>query len=373
MIKIPLCRVSMGKEEHRAVKDVLDSGWLTHGPKTLQFEQDFAAYLGVGHAIAMNSCTSALYLAIKANNIKGEVMLPSFTFVASANAVKTAGAKPVFVDVNYHDCNINPDLLEDSLSSDTEALMIVHFGGQCCEMDKIKEFVNKHNLLLIEDSAETLGGTFNNKKSGSWGIGCFSFFPTKNITTGEGGMFTTDDDQLADKVRTLINHGIDKSTFARNGVKRDWFRVGRLAGYNFRLSNILATIGVEQMKKLDGMNTLRRKNSSYLIKQLKGIEDIELPRENEGCTHVYQMFTIKVKAEIRDDFVEKLRENGIGASVHFDPPVHLHPAYTEYAQNQLPVTERTAESILTLPMFPELKKIELDYIADTIREYYGKK
>lgn len=373
MSRIPLCRPFIGKEEFRAVEDVLKSGWLTHGPKTTEFENMFADYLGVKNAVAMNSCTSALFLAILAHNIKGDVLVPSFTFVASANAIKTAGAKPVFVDINYHDCNVNPDLLEDYITPDTEALMVVHYAGQCCDMDKISAFVKKHNVVLIEDSAETIGGTFNARKSGSWGIGCYSFFPTKNITTGEGGMLTTNDDEVANKVRTLVNHGIDKSTYQRERDKKNWFRAATLFGFNFRLSNILAAIGVEQMKKLDEMNSLRRQHSSYLIEQLRDVEGIDLPFEKQNCKHVYQMFTIKVKKGCRDDLVLRLKKHGIEASVHFDPPVHLHPAYADYINCQLSITEKMAKTILTLPMFPGLTRSELDHIMSVIKEFYGRK
>jgi len=367
MNKIPLSRIFIDTEEFKAVEDVLKSGWLTHGSKTTEFEKAFADYLGIKHAIAMNSCTSALFLALVANNIKGEVLVPSFTFVASVNAIKTAGAKPVFVDINYHDCNVNSELLDDYITPKTQALMVVHYAGQCCNMDRISEFVKRNNLILIEDSAETIGGTFDNKRSGNWGIGCFSFFPTKNITTGEGGMLTTNDDELAHKVRTLISHGIEKSTFQRLKENKSWARIAVLPGYNFRLNNISAAIGVEQMKKIDKMNSLRRDHSFYLIERLRNVEEIDLPLENQKCKHVYQMFTIKMKKGNRDDLVLKLKEQGIEASVHFDPPVHSHPAYSEYNNIQLPVTERVAKKIVTLPMFPQLTQSMIERIASAIK------
>lgn len=368
---IPLCRPTIEQEELQAVEAVLKSGWLTHGPKTTEFENAFAEYIGVKHAIAMNSCTSALFLAILANNIIGEVLVPSFTFVASVNAIKTAGARPVFVEINYHDCNVNPDLLERYLTPETKAIMVVHYGGQVCDMEKISAFAGKHHLVLIEDSAETIGGTYDGQKSGSWGIGSFSFFPTKNITTGEGGMLTTKDDVLANKIRTLIAHGIDKTTLQREYDKKPWFRSATLAGYNFRLSNILAAIGVEQMKKIDRMNQARREHSLYLLDKLREMEEIELPVENPRCRHVYQMFTIKVKTGKRDDMVCYLRSQGIGASVHFDPPVHQHPAYMDARNISLPVTEKVAKTIFTLPMFPQLTQTQLKKMVTSIKEYFA--
>ena len=363
MDDIPLCKAHITQEEYDAVKNVLDSGWLTHGSKTVEFELMFAEYLGVKNAVAVNSCTSALFLALLANNIKGDVLVPSFTFVATVNAIVTAGANPVFIDINYHDCNVDTSKLKDYLTPKSQAIMVVHFAGQTCEMEKISAFARDHNLLLIEDSAETLGGTFDGQKSGSWGIGCFSFFPTKNITTGEGGMLTTNDHNLAKKVRTLIGHGISKTTYQRESVP-NWYREASVPGYNFRLSNIHSAIGVEQIKKLDYLNQLRYENSSYLISKLKNIEEIELPVENKKCFHVYQMFTIKVKDK-RDLLVNELRKRGIGASVHFDPPVHKQPAYIKNDGN-LPVTEKVAKEILTLPMYPQLTKLQLNKIIDSL-------
>ncbi len=373
MSNIPLSIPVIENDEINAVVDVLKSGWLTHGPKNVEFEKMFADYHNVKHAIAMNSCTSALFLAVLANGITGEVIVPSFTFVASANAIVTAGATPVFAEINYNDSNINPDLIERMINKNTQAIMIVHYAGQCCNMDKIMQLARKHNLVVIEDSAETIGGTFAGLKSGSWGIGCYSFFPTKNFTTGEGGMLTTNDDNLAKKVRALVGHGIDKSSFAREQEGKSWYRAASYAGYNFRLSNILAAIGVEQMKKLDHMNKQRREHSFYLINKLKDVEEILLPYENDRCEHVYQMFTIKVRNQNkRYELIQHLRNDGIDASVHFDPPVHLHPAYKNSISNNvdLSTTELVANSIVTLPMFPQLKVEQLDRMVKSIQNYF---
>lgn len=368
--KIPLSRPKIDGHEIKAVANVLRTGWLTYGPKTTDFEREFAKYIGVKYAVAMNSCTSALFLSILANGITGEVLVPGFTFVASANAIVTAGAKPVFVDINYHDCNINPDILEDYITPRTEALMVVHYAGQCCQMDKIVSFTKKHNLLLIEDSAENIGGTYKGKMAGSWGIGCFSFFPTKNITTGEGGMFTTNDELLANKIRALVGHGIDKTTLERYNSGLSWHRVAIYPGFNFRLSNILAAIGVEQMKKIESMNSARIKNSNILINKLSHIAGLELPMQNKDCKHVYQMFTLKVGENMRNKIIFGLRDKGIEASVHFDPPVHLHPAYSSFRSSRLPVSEQVSKKIITLPMYPGLTERELAYIAEEFEDCY---
>lgn len=368
-MKIPLCIPDMGKEELSAIEDVLKSGWLAHGPKNKEFEESFASYIGVKHAVSLNSCTSALQLSLQVKNITGEVILPSFTFVASANAIITAGAKPKFVDIEYDTCNIDPSKIEDAISDKTEAIMPVHYAGQSCDMDAIMKIAKKHNLLVIEDSAETLGGTFKKKKTGSFGIGCFSFYPTKNITTGEGGMLTTDDDEINEKVKAMRAHGIKSTTFERESKDRPWFRAAEYAGYNYRFCDILAAIGIIQMKKLDKMNEKRIENSKYLNKGLECINEIEIPTEKKECKHVYQMYTIKLNEKIsRTKFIMKLRERGIGASVHFYPPVHRHPYYKKFVHSDLKTTDKISNTIVTLPMYPQIKKEELDFIIKSVKD-----
>src|SRR3989344_9108678 len=355
---IPLCRPSIGPEELNKIEEVLKSGWLTHGPYKEEFEKLFADYIGVNHAQTINSCASALFIVLKALNITGEVIIPSFTFVATAHAVILAGAKPVFADIDYDSGNITAQTIEPLITDKTEAVIPVHFAGQSCQMDEIIEICQKHKLALIEDSAEAIGATYKNKKTGSFGIGCFSFFPTKNITTGEGGMITTSDQDLAHKIKVLISHGIDKTT----DTKFAWQREAVTAGYNLRMSGILAGLGIVQLKKIDGMNNKRREHAKYLSDNLK--EGIITPKETADCRHVYQMYTIKVRSEIRNIMVEELKNNGLGASLHFSPAVHQQIYYKKYRQGNLINTEKLAESIITLPMFPDLTKNDLDYIIE---------
>ena len=368
-MKIPLCKPCIDGQEIKAVEEVLKSGWLAHGPKNKEFCDKFAKYIGTKHAIACNSCTSALFLCLIANDIKGEVLVPSFTFVASANVIEAAGAIPIFVDIDPHTNNIDVKDLEKKITPKTQAIIPVHFAGLPCNMDSIMEIAKRHNLIVIEDSAETIGASFNGKKTGSFGIGCFSFFPTKNITTGEGGMITTNNDEVALKIKALLGHGIESSTFSREKEKRPWLRAATFAGYNFRMSDILACIGSVQIDKIEFMNKKRIEHSNYLIENLKYIEGLELPFTPNNRTHVFQMFTIKVNENKRDSLIHKLREKGIGASVHFDPPVHKQPYYLEkYPNITLPVTEDISKRIITLPMYPSLSKEELNYIIQTVRE-----
>ena len=368
-MKIPLCKPYLGKEEIEAVNEVLKSGWLADGPKNKEFEKEFASYIGTKKATSLNSCTSALQLAIEALGINGEIIVPSFTFSASANSIVKSGAKPVFVDVEYGACNMDPKKVAEKITKKTQAIMPVHFAGQACNMKELMEIAEKNSLKVIEDSAETIGGTFNNKKTGSFGIGCFSFYPTKNLTTGEGGMVTSNDEKLIEDIKVLKSHGMSKTTFAREKAEKPWLRASIKAGYNFRLCDLLAVIGLVQLKKVDKMNDLRRQHALYLNKNLD-FDGIDLPVEKKECRHVYQMYTIKLRGIDRTNFIKMLRDNGIGASVHFDPPVHLQPYYLDsgWKKEDLAVTEQLSKSIVTLPMYPSLTKEELDFMIEKIEE-----
>lgn len=363
---VPLCVPDMDGEELNAVAEVLKSGWLAHGPMNHEFERLFAELIGVPHAVSLNSCASALFLAIHANGITGEVILPSFTFVASSNAVVTGGAKCVFADINPDDCCINPAHVESLITPRTEAIMPVHFAGQPADMEALAAIARKHNLRIIEDSAEAIGASINGKQTGTWGDACWSFYPTKNLATGEGGMLTTSDSGLAEKARAIAGHGIASSTWAREKKEKPWLRAATFAGFNFRMSNILAAIGVVQMKKLDRMNTARRAHAAA-YNALLNQEFFELPVEKPDRHHVYQMYTLKLKNINRTNFLADLRAQGIGATVHFDPPVHTQPFYAELydsAKLNLPVTQRITSSIMTLPMYPAMSQSDVQFVAD---------
>lgn len=368
MRKVPLCIPFLDNKEAEAVAEVLKSGWLAHGPKNEEFEEKFAHLVGTKCAVSMNSCASALFVALKAYGITGEVIVPSFTFVASVNAIVNAGAKPVFADIEWSTGNIDASKLESLITKKTQAIMPVHYGGLSADMNAIMKLARKHKLIVIEDSAEAIGAKFGNKMTGAIGhVGCFSFFATKNLTTGEGGMLTTSDKKIATFAREYIGHGVSSSTFQREKLTKPWLRAATSAGYNFRMSNILAAIGVVQMEKLSEMNKLRESHAEYLNKKLANL-NLEIPITPKGRTHVWQMYTIRVDAKKRDKLVLALREKGIGASVHFDPPVHTHPFYKKVRHVPLNVTEKLANSIITLPMYPAMTKADLDYIVETLKE-----
>ena len=351
---VPLCRPDITLDEAVAALNTLQSGWLTSGPQVEQFEQALAERTHCSHAVVVNSCTSALILAIKAQNITGEVILPSFTFAATANAVVLAGATPIFADILPDTYNIDPDHILSLITSRTEAILPVHFAGQCCQMERIQEMANEHHLAIIEDCAEALGASYHDHPAGSFGTGCFSFFPTKTITTGEGGAITTNDSALATRCRLLRAHGVAKDNWRRSTIE---------PGYNFRLSDILASIGLVQLSRLDTMNAARKKAARYYNISLPG--HLGLPIPSLHCDHVYQMYALTLPH--RDRFVDSLRSLGVEASAHFDPPVHLHHYYqSRYPSPPLPVTEETSRNIATLPIFPSITQEELDIVVNAI-------
>jgi perosamine synthetase len=367
--KIPLCVPDIEAAETDLMVEAVLSGWLAHGKHNHDFEERFAALLGVKYALSLNSCTAALFLGIAAQGIKGEVIMPSFTFVASANAVLTAGAMPVFVDIDYDTCNINPAAIEAAITPRTEAIMPVHYGGQPCQMDKIMAIAEKHGLAVIEDSAETIGATWENRQAGSFGTGAFSFYPTKNLTTGEGGMLTTSDKTLYENAKSIHAHGIRSSTYEREKAEQPWLRAATEPGFNFRMSNVLAALGIRQLEKLERMNAARQHHAAALSEGL-GVyqDDLDLPVTHPQATHVWQMYTVKLHEGIdRIAFLKYLREQGIGASVHFDPPVHRQPLYAEMNhRHPLEVTECVAGRIVTLPMYPKLQPEDIAYMVEHV-------
>ena len=367
---IPLAKPTVGDEEIAAVAEVLRSGWLAHGPKVKEFEAAFAAAIGTRYATSTNSCASALQLSILGLGLKGEIIVPSFTFAASANAIVQAGCVPVFADILNDTCTLDPESFRKALTKKTVGVMPVHFAGQSCAMDTLMEIADANNLAVIEDSAEAIGAEYCGKKTGSFGIGCFSFYPTKNITTGEGGMVTTNDEKLALKMAALKAHGMTTTAYERERKEKPWLRAAEYAGFNFRMCDINAAIGLVQLRKLDGMNEKRRSHAAYLTKRLADVAGVVTPTEDPKGKHVYQMYTIRVPAAKRSAFIAFLKERGIAASVHYDPPVHLQPYYHQHVPTRpLPVTEQVAASIVTLPFYPQLTRQELDDITGAVAAF----
>jgi len=350
----------IGDEEKAAVLDVLSSGQLAQGPVTEAFEHEFAGWCGAAHAIAVNSGTAALHLVMLAHGLKegDELITSPFTFVASANAALFVGARPVFVDIEPETYCLDPAKVEAAITDRTRAIMPVDLYGHPADIPAFKEIADRHGVVLIEDACQAHGGQVGPHKAGGLGVtATFSFYPTKNITTAEGGMVTTDDDEVARKVGVLRQHG------AAQRYHHD------VLGYNFRMTDISAAIGRAQLAKVDRMNERRRRNASVLDEGLAGIEGVKLPRERPGYRHAYHQYTVLIEAD-RDRFQQGLRELGIGSAVHYAVPVHKQPLYVGlgYGNVSMPVAEHAADHVLSLPVHPGLTDEDLDRIIESVRK-----
>ena len=367
MKQISLCRPCLDNNDYLMIHKSLKTGHLTHGKNNLLFEKNFSKLIGVKYAVSMNSCTSALECALKIIKKKGEVIIPSWTWVATANAVLNTGNTPVFADVDINSRNINAHEIKKCITKKTIAVIVVHYGGLPCEMNDIVTLTKKYNIELIEDSAETLGATWKKKQAGSFGTGCFSFFPTKNITTTEGGMLTTNNKHRYIEIKKLIAHGINK-----NKKKYFWNREADLPGHNYRLPNHLAALGISQLKKLKQFNTKRREIAKKYDNFFSQYSDMfNIQKVNNNLTHSYQMYSVLIKANKRNNLLHYLKQKGIEALAYFDPPLHQQSYLKKYS-TKLPTTDILAKEIITLPMSPALKRNEISRILKTIKNWYRK-
>jgi perosamine synthetase len=367
--RVPLCKPEVGEEELAAIREVFREGALSHGPQVTAFEGAFAKLIGVGHGIAFNSWTSAAFLVcsyLRERFGPGEVILPSFTFVASANTIVAGGLTPRFADVDWDTYEVTADTLESHVNDRTRAIMVVHFAGRPCAMTDIMALARERGLFVIEDSAECLGATVAGQQAGSFATGIYSFYGTKNITTGEGGMVTTDDAEMADWLRVRLAHGVRKGSYSRDGATYGWFRNAIAPGHNFRLSNFQAAMGLVQLGKLEEMNARRHAVATAYDRALAEIEEVERPELLPLGQHSFQMYAIKVPAAKRDRVLTRLQDAGVGASAHFDPPVHWQTAYASPAVS-LPVTERLARSTITLPISSVQTPDQTEFVVDTLR------
>jgi len=361
---IPINAPQIGKEEIEAVVKVLESGILTHGlgagPMVTKFEKEFAKFVGAKHAIAVNTGTAALHLALSSANIKtgDEVILPSFTFVATAEVVVLAGAKPVFVDIDPETYNISPDKIEKCITNKTKAVMPVHLYGLPANMQPIKEIAEKHGLIIIEDAAQAHGASYKEKQLGTFAdAACWSFYASKNMTTGEGGMVTTNDDELAEKMRFMRSHG-EKEKYK-----------SIMLGHNYHMPEIQAAMGSVQLEKLPRFLAKRRENAEKLTENLKDAEKLELPKEPDGYQHSWYLYTIRLKnaeKQQRNRILEKLRQKGIDAQVYYKCPIHLMPYYSKFGKYRLPETEKAANQVFSLPVHPNVTQEQVEYISHTL-------
>jgi dTDP-4-amino-4,6-dideoxygalactose transaminase len=373
--RVPLADVNFGVEEEQAVQQVVRSGWLSMGEVTKAFEQEFAAFIGAKHTLAVTNATAALHLACLAAGIGpgDEVIVPSLTFVATANAVRYTGATPVFADVESLDwLNISPASIETRITERTRAILVVHYAGFPCDMPAIIEIANRHNLVILEDSAHAIGSKLDGRSLGTWGaIGCYSFFSNKNMTTGEGGMLATDDDVLAEKLRILRSHGMTSLSWDRHQGHAFSYDVVDL-GYNYRIDEMRSALGRVQLKKLPAGNQLREKITALYRELLAELApQVELPFEaprGASCYHILPAILPKGTNRIR--FMEALKQRGIQTSIHY-PPVHRFQIYKDEWQKRgdaLPLTEEAGVREVTLPLYPTIRPEQVYWVAQAIHE-----
>ena len=362
---IPINLPKIGEEEVQAVVKVLRSGMLTSGlgagPEVTAFEKKFAAFAGVKHAVAVNTGTAALHSAVVAVGVKqgDEVILPSFTFVATAEAVVLAGAKPVFADIDPKTYNLSPSAVEKAITKKTKAILPVDLYGFSAEMKPLKEIASKQGLALVEDAAQAHGTTYEGKSAGAFSdAACWSLYASKNITTGEGGVVTTDNDQIAETLRMIRTHG-EKAKYA-----------SLMLGTNYRMSEMQAAIGNVQMQKLPSFVGKRRQNAQQLTKILEKNSKFVLPYESKDRLHSWYLYTARLKdgtEEERDHVVAELKKKGVGAEVYYINPVHQMPFYREnFGSTKLPQTEKASKQVFSLPIHPGVTEEQVAFIGETL-------
>ena len=369
---IPVSRPSIGKEELAAIEKVFATGWLGLGSVVFDFENQLKAYCGANNAIAVNTGTTALHLALDAFAIGpgDEVIVPSMTFAASIQAITQTGASPVFCEVRESDLNIDVSDVRKKVSSKTRAIMPVHYCGKPCVMDELLTLGREHDLKIIEDAAHAFGSKYKGKMIGGLGDAtCFSFDPIKNITTGEGGAVTLADDELAEKMRRKRILGIDKDTWHRYKNERTWSYEVVEQGYRYHMSNINAAIGLEQLKKLDKFIARKRAITMKYDKEFAGLKGIKV-LANDHIETAQFCYIIRVTDGRRDKLMVQLKEKGVGSGVHYIPN-HLQPFFKKYASGSLPVTERLGEEILTLPLYYDMKDDEVELVVKSVKEFAG--
>jgi len=372
--RYPLSDIDLGKEEEKKVLKVLRTRWLSTGPVTERFEKAFSKYMGDGYAIAVSNGTAALHLALAGLGIRegDEVILPSLTFVATANAVLYVGAKPVFADiVGPDDLNISPQEIGKKITKKTKAILVMHYGGYPCDMKSITGIARRHSLFVVEDAAHAPGAEYQGKKCGMIGdIGCFSFFSNKNLVTGEGGMVVTQNKELAEGVRRMRSHGMTALSWDKFHGHLSSYDIERL-GYNYRTTEIQSVLGLVQLKKLDRNNRKREELAEAYRKELQGVKGISIPFAQFKGHPSYHLFPILLAPFIdRNKMMERLKDFGIQTSVHY-PPVHLFSLYRRrfsFEMGMLPKTEEASRREVTLPLHPRMKGEDVKWIAKKVKE-----
>jgi len=374
--KLPLFKTYWDEEDLKNVTKVIKRGsyWAT-GPEIKEFEKKIAEYVGAKYAITFNSGTSALHALLLAYDLKqgDEVIVPSFTFIATANAPLFVGAKPVFAEIEDRTYGLDPEDVKKRITPKTKAIIPIHYGGCPCLIRELKEIAEDRNLLLIEDAAESLGAKINDKKVGTFGDSAmFSFCQNKVISTGEGGAITTDSKEVYEKLKLIRSHGrLETQDYFSSTEYMDYITLG----YNFRMPTMNAALGLSQLKKIDKVIKMRRDKAEYMTKKLSRIKEITLPTAPPDYFHVYQMYTIRIDGtrQIRDRLIQYLGDKGISTKVYFEP-VHLSYFYKNkfgFKRGDLPITERLSDQVLTFHTHPLLKNEEIDYISEEIDKFFS--
>ena len=382
---LPFALPSIGEEEIAEVVDSLRSGWVTTGPKVNRFEADFSEYIGARHAVALNSCTAGLHIALTALGIGpgDEVIVPALTFCSTANVVVHAGARPVIVDVG-EDFNVTPEILEAAITPRTKAVMPVHYSGQACDMWPIYDLAARHKLSVVEDGAHAVGSSYRGHKIGSDAIQnsgselkrvtVFSFYGTKNMTTAEGGMNVTADDRLAERMRLLTLHGMSRDAWRRYGSTGSWYYEVVTPGFKSNMTDIQAALGIHQLRRLDGFIETRQRYVEMYDRAFADLPEIERPIRRPNRNHNYHLYVVRLKLDRltidRAEFIEQLRARNIGTSVHFIP-VHLHPFYQEqfgHRRGDLPRVESVYDRIVSLPLYPAMTRVDVENVIDAVSD-----
>ena len=369
--KVPLADLDYGAAEEEAVMAVLRRRWLTMGSETQAFEEEFAAFVGAKHALAVTNCTAALHMAYQALGLKegDEVIVPSLTFVATANAITYTGAKPVFADVTSHDdFSISPEAIESKITPQTRAIVVVHIGGYACDMVRIKALAEQHNLFIVEDAAHTPGSELEGIQLGMWGdIGCYSFFSNKNMATGEGGMVTTNDDALAEQLKLLRSHGMTTLTWDRHKGRASTYDV-LLPGYNYRIDEIRSALGRVQLAKLPANNAKRAElNQQYVEMLTELVPQVGIPYQNHRGVSSCHIRPILLPPDTdRHAFMQKMKAQGVQTSIHY-PPIHEFDFYRQNAPASLPLTEAIVRREITLPLYPTMTSEDVKTVVLAVR------
>lgn len=364
------------EDDIAGVVDSLRSGWIAKGPKTMEFEKRFAEYVGAKYAVAVNSCTAALHLALVAAGIGegDEVLTTPMTFASSANVVIHTGARPVLVDIDPVTMNIDPKKIREKISPRTKAIIPVHIAGHPCEMDEIMAIAREHNLFVLEDAAHAIYTQYKGKMIGSIGNAtAFSFYATKNLVTGEGGMVTTNDEDLYNKIRILSTHGMSRNAWNRYAQAGSWYYEILAPGYKDNMSDIMAGLGLSQLDKLERMQGMRQEIADYYKVEFGKMPEIEVPVELDYARHAWHLYIIKLNLDKlsidRGKFVEELKEENIGTSVHFIP-LHMHPYYRDtygYKPGDFPIAESVFERTISLPLYPKMSMQDASDVVNAVR------